>query len=240
MKKLFRLPNKRQKQKIEQSDYSETSKADYVLPQEAILPPILLHRSCKTLFLDPFIQAYSNNDLSGLVIEGLPAPDELHDAWNEIMFEYSGLIKGDNSDYLFQLQKEIAVLEHHIIYIDYSVPFLKLRYDEDIAQEVRYLGYTVPGFTADNYQKSLNLITELAKRKVFDHGNLVDEYNRLNKTVEGKKQSEGEFIRTIVMLAKYQGYNIDRKITTVYDFAQIFNNYLSEMKVKEKQLEKYK
>jgi len=41
------------------------------------------------------------------------------------------------------------------------------------------------------------------------------------------------------MLAKYQGYNIDRKTTTVYDFTQIFNNYLAEMKVKEKQLEKY-
>jgi hypothetical protein len=67
----------------------------------------------------------------------------------------------------------------------------------------------------------------------------VDEYNRLNKTTTGKKQSEDEFVTTVLMLAKYQGYNIDRKTTTVFDFAQIFNNYISEMKIKERQLKKY-
>lgn len=166
--------------------------------------------------------------------------NEVHNAWNEILFEWSGLVKSENSDYLFQLQKEIAVLEHHIIYVDYAVTFLKLRYDVNIAQEVRSLGYDVPQFADNNYHSSLDMITSLAKRKVFDHGELVDEFNRLNKTTTGKKQSEDEFIRTIIMLAKYQGYAIDRKTTTVFDFAQIFNNYLAEMKIKERQLEKYK
>lgn len=238
MRKLFRLPGKWQKSKISQSASSETTKEDYVLPQGAIQSIPTYHRSCKTLPLEAFIQAYCNNDLSGLVIEG-PADIGLQDAFNEIMFEYSGLIKSDNSDYLFQLQKDIAILQHHIIYVDYSVPFLKLRYDEEIAQEVRSLGYEVPAFTNPNYEKSLDRILSLAKTKVFEHGNLVDEYNRLNKTVEGKKQSEDEFLRTVIMLAKYQGYQIDRAKTTVYEFAQIFNNYLSEMKIKERQLEKY-
>src|SRR5690606_7045370 len=125
-------------------------------------------------------------------------------------------------------------------YVDYSVPFLKMRHDEVIAQELRNLGYDVPAFNDPNYEKALDRVLSLAKTKVFDHGNLVDEYNRLNKTVEGKKQSEDEFLRTVIMLAKYQGYAIDRSKTTVYEFAQIFNNYLSEMKATEKQLEKYK
>jgi hypothetical protein len=166
--------------------------------------------------------------------------DEAYDAWNEILFEWSGLVKSENADALFDIQKEIAILEHHIIYIDFTIPFLKLRYDEEIANEVRSLGYDVPQFTDSNYQEALDMITSLAKRKVFDHGELVDEFNRLNKTTTGKKQSEDEFIRTIIMLAKYQGYPIDRKTTTVFDFAQIFNNYISEMKIKERQLEKYK
>jgi hypothetical protein len=165
--------------------------------------------------------------------------DEVHDAWNEVLFEWSGLVKSENSEALFELQKEIAILEHHIIYIDYAVPFLKLRYDEEIAQEVRGLGYEVPVFEDENYQAALGLINSLAKRKVFDHGELVDEFNRLNKTTTGKKQSEDEFVTTVLMLAKYQGYNIDRKTTTVFDFAQIFNNYISEMKIKERQLKKY-
>lgn len=130
-------------------------------------------------------------------------------------------------------------MQHHIIYVDFAVQFLRLKYDEDIAGEVRKLGYDVPEWNDENYQQSLNRIVSLAKTVVFEHGNLVDEYNRLSNTVEGKKQSEEEFIRTIVMLSKYQGYNIDRKTCTVYDFAQIFNNYLLEMREREKQFEKY-
>lgn len=237
MKKQFRLPNKWQKSKIKQSPYTETNKEISTSPQipECLLPAIY-HHSCKTLCLDPFIQAYCNNDLSGLLISGTQN-EEIHSAWNEILFEWSSLVKSENADALFELQKEIAILEHHIIYIDYAVPFLKLRYDEDIANEVRSLGYDVP--QDENYQKALDLITSLAKRKVFDHGELVDEFNRLNKTTTGKKQSEDEFIKTVLTLAKYQGYPIDRKTTTVFDFAQIFNNYISEMKIKERQLQKY-
>lgn len=240
MKKQFRLPNKWQKSKIKQSDFSGTKQEDSALPQVTTPLPCQLHRSCKTLFLELFIQAYCNNDLSGLVIKGAPDTDQLQDAWNEIMFEYSGLIKTENSDYLFSLQKDIAILQHHIIYVDYAVQLLKLRYDDEIANEVRSLGYPVPALEDPKYQKALDMIISLAKTKVFEHGNLVDEYNRLNKTVEGKKQSEDEFVRTVVMLSKYQGYNIDRQVVTVYDFTQVFNNYLSEMRAREKQLEKYK
>jgi hypothetical protein len=165
--------------------------------------------------------------------------DEVHNAWNEVLFEWSGLVKSENSEALFELQKEIAILEHHIIYIDYAVPFLKLRYDEEIAKEVRGLGYEVPVFEDENYQSALDLINSLAKRKVFDHGELVDEFNRLNKTATGKKQSEDEFVRTIVMLSKFQGYDINTSAITTYKFAQIFNNYIFSMREKEKQLEKY-
>ena len=238
MRKLFRLPKRWQKSKIKPSDYSEIPKENSASQPEATQSIPIYHRSCKTLPLEAFIQAYCNNDLSGLIIEGEP-DNGLQDAFNEIVFEYSGLIKSENSDYLFHLQKDIAILQHHIIYIDYAVSFLQLKYDEEIATEVRSFGYAVPQFTDSNYNESLDKIKSLAKTKVFEHGNLVDEYNRLNKTVEGKKQSEDEYIRTVIMLAKYQGYQIDRYKTTVYDFAQIFNNYLSEMKIKERQLEKY-
>jgi len=239
MKKQFRLPKQWQKSKIKQSPYTETNKETSTSPQSPECPsPAIYHHSCKTLCLDPFIQAYCNNDLSGLLISGTKN-EEIHSTWNEILFEWSGLVKSENADALFELQKEIAILEHHIIYIDYAVPFLKLRYDEDIANEVRSLGYDVPQFADENYQGALDLITSLAKRKVFDHGELVDEFNRLNKTTTGKKQSEDEFIKTVLTLAKYQVYPIDRKTTTVFDFAQIFNNYISEMKIKERQLQKY-
>ena len=239
MKKLSRLPNKWRKNKIKQSDFTETKKEDCLLPAPVIPLSATYHRSCKTLPLEPFIQAYCNADLSGLIIEGTPEPDKLQYAWNEVMFDYSGLLKSEKSEYLLSLSWEIAALQHHIIYVDYSVIALKYKYNEHLVNGLAEIGYSVPAFEDKNYQAELNRITSLAKSKIFDLGNLTDEYNRLNKTVEGKKQSEDEFIKTVMMLAKYQGYAIDRKITTVFDFVQIFNNYLAEMQVKEKQLEKY-
>ena len=196
--------------------------------------PGIYHRSCKTLPLDSFIEVYFNYNFSVLLISGQYDPNEVQHAWNEILFDYGRLIKSETSDYLFQLSKDIALLQWHITYVNCSVVYLEKQYDEDIANELRNLGYVVPQFTDDNYQQGLDRITTLVKRIVFDHGNLVDEYNRISNIKEGKKQSEEDFISTIMMLSKHQGYNIDRKTTTVFDFTQIFNNYLTEMKVRQK------
>lgn len=237
MKKLFNLPNKWQKSKTKPLPSTEMNRESLLLPQKPEYPlQATYHRTCKTLPLQAFINASCNNDLSGLLIEGEAKQDELLEAWSEIVFDYSGLVRTENSEHLFSLKKQIAIMQHHIIYIDYAVQFLRIKYDQEIADEVRSFGYDVLEFENEGYQKALNRIESLAKTVVFEHGNLVDEYNRLTNTVEGKKQTEDEFIRTVVMLAKYQGYNIDRLTCTVYEFAQIFNNYLSEMKVREKQL----
>lgn len=240
MRRLSKLPNKWQKNKTEQSPSLEISKDASILPPNQGSPSaVTYHRTCKTLPLEAFINAYCNNDLSGLIISNPNnEPTELQDIFNEILFEYSGLIKSENSGYIFTLSKEIAVLQHHIIYIDYATFYLELAYDEDIAQEVRNFGYTVPEITDPNYQHAIGLIRELAKRVVFDHGNLVDEYNRLSKTISGKKQTEDEFYSTVVMLSKHQGYDIFK--VTVFVFTQVFNNYLREQKLTESQLEKYK
>lgn len=193
----------------------------------------IYHRSCKTLTLDAFIEAYFNHNYEGLLISGT-MDKEVHYAWNEILFNYGRLIKSETGDYLFQLSKDIALLQWHITYVNCSVVYLEKKYDQDIANELRNLGYIVPEPTDENYHEGLNRITSLAKRIVFEHGNLVDEFNSLSNIKKGKRQSEEEFISTVVMLSKYQGYAIDRKTTTVFDFVQIFNNYLTEMTVRQK------
>lgn len=235
MKRLSILLKRRQNRKISSSASTGTNREDFALPPSP--EPQLqasYHRSCKTLTLEPFIQAYCNNQLIGLLISGSSTPEGLQNAWNEILFDYAGLFKTEQSDYIFQLQREIGILQHHVAYVEYSIILLTHRYDDDVVKELVSMGYTIPEFTDENYQQSLSRITSLAKSKVFELSNLVDEYNRLSKTSEGKKQTEEEFIRTVAMLSKYQGYHVDRKTTMVFDFVQIFNNYLTEMSAKEK------
>lgn len=236
MKRLSILQSKKPKNKIESSDFTEMNREGFVLPPETSQSNASYHRSCKTLPLEAFIQAYCNNDLSGLIITGDAAPDQLKFAWNEILFDYAGLFKTEQSEYLLDMSWEIGRLEHHVMYVQYAVFYLKLRYNDDFANELRGMGYIVPQFEDKSYQKALDMITTLATNKVFELNNLQDEYKRLKKTASGKNQSEDEFVQTVAMLSKYQGYYIDTLITTVYRFVMTFNNYLTEMSIRKKQL----
>ena len=79
----------------------------------------------------------------------------------------------------FELAKEISILQRHILYVDNVLLFLKLRYDEEIAQEVRDLGYTVPEFTDPGYPKALEAIESLDRDRVNQLQRLMDEFNNI-------------------------------------------------------------
>lgn len=234
MKRLSTLLKIWQKKKIEQSDYSEMNKADFALPQETNQSGNIFHLSCKTLTLNPFIQALCNNDYTGLLIEGEFIEAEGINAWNEILFEYSGLIDSQDSAYILELSKEIGLLQYHIIYVDNATLLLRTENIEEIAEELRCMGYIIPEFGSQGYLKALDMVVSTAETKIYELEMLRQEYDRLNKTKGGKKQTEEDYIRTVGMISKYQGYNIDRGTISVFDFVQLFNNYLSEMKINQK------
>lgn len=190
----------------------------------------LLHRTCKTLSLYAFIEAYCNDDLSFLVIKGEPTQAELEESWQEILVEYSGLIKNEQSGYIFDLGKQITLLQLDINYLDRVVHFLHYRYDEEIADQLRCMGFSLDAkYGTEEYTNELDMIVSLATTKVFDLGELEEEYKRLNNTATGKKQTEEDLLMTIAALSKYQGYHINKKETTVLEFASIFNLYLKEL-----------
>lgn len=185
------------------------------------------HRSCKTLPLFAFVEAYCNNDLSLLILSGTPTEEELATAWQEIIFEYSSLIKSENSDYLFELEKKIALSGHHIFYVDNATMFLRFQHSLEIVNELRNLGYDLPDMPQEN---DLNKVVSIAKTIVFDLAEMRDEYERLTNTVNGKKQTEDDFYKTIAALSKYQGYRMEPKSTTMTEFCAVFNLFISENK----------
>lgn len=206
--------------------------------QPAIIPLIqtdisasTLHQCCKTLPLLNFIECYCNNDLSYLTITGNPIAEELLTAWNEILFEWAGLIKTENSDMLFNLQKDIVLLQYHIFFVENAVQVLWYKYDVEITNELAWLGYNIADdFGSETYTQQLNTMVSLAKTIVFDLEELQHQYDSLQKTTTGKKQTEEEFGITVSILSKYQGYRIITNETTVKEFAAIFNSFIKENK----------
>ncbi len=195
-----------------------------------------LHRTCKTLPLYNFIECYCNNDLNYLIISGTATKVELQDAWEEVYLEYTSLIKNEKSSYLFDLEKRITLLEYHIKYIDHAKMFLHYGYDEEIANEVRGMGYKLNAeFGSQDYFKQLDLMVSRCKTRIFELGELEEEFKRLLNTVEAKPQNEEDLNITIAMLSKHQGYHINKKETTVLEFCSILNLYLKEIAHRNKQ-----
>lgn len=184
-----------------------------------------------------FKQAYCNNELQGIIVSGHPEPEQLQDAWNEIFFEYASTIKSDNTDYTFQLAKEIGLLEHHITYVDYAVYLLRHIHSPEVVDELIALGYFHLHYSEDKAQwnQQLDRVISLCKTKIFDMEQLMEEYKRLQKTTDGKKQTEEDFNQNVLQLARFQHYRIDQLTTMMDEYVSIFNNMLSESKAREKQ-----
>lgn len=234
------MPGKKQKDTASSSasteTVKETSASSRMTDNNTPSSCRLLRRLSETP-IAVFKQAYCNNDLHGIIVSGHPQQEMLQDAWNEIFFEYASTIKSDNTDYTFQLAKEIGLLEHHISYVDYAVYLLRHLYSAEVVEELRGLGYFHLHYTEDKAQwnQQLDRVISLCKTKLFDMEQLTEEYKRLQKTTDGKKQTEEEFNQNVLQLARFQHYRIDQLTTMMDEYVSIFNNMLSESKAAEKQ-----
>jgi hypothetical protein len=159
-------------------------------------------------------------------VSGTPSDSELKDAWDEILFEYAGRIKNEGSDYLFDLEKRIRLLEYHILYIDQSVDYLLRRTDPIIINEVRELGYDIPDLPS---KEDINRVQSLAVTRVFELGELRKEFDMISKTTTGKKQTPEDFGETVSVLSKYMGFRIDKREIFLDEFTDMFNLYLKEL-----------
>lgn len=204
--------------------------------QQDIQSTATLHRTCQ-LPLDGFIKAHCRGDFSGLIISGDPSNQEILDAWNEIVFEFSGLIKSESTEAQVSLAREIGLLQHHLKYVECACVLLSQRYDIDVINELIRMGYDgeYPEQDPVAMKRQLERVKSLSKTYYYDLDQLFDQYARTMKTQEGKKQSEEDFVKNLAMLSKYQGYRLDRFTLTTEEYAIIFSNYLNEFKYTQKQ-----
>lgn len=195
-----------------------------------------LRRTLSECPIAVFKKALCAGDLSLLIISGQPTDAELLEAWNEIYFDYAAVLKSDNSDYTFNLAKDIGLLKHHLAYVEWAVLFLRLRYEPEVVEELQAIGYFDLEYSEDpaEWERRLKRVISLAKTKVHDLENLEKDYERISKTSEGKSVTEDEFNQTVLELARFQGYRIDQVTTMMDEYVSIFNNFLQDIKIKSK------
>jgi hypothetical protein len=233
MKKQFRWPGKKQRIQERPLDSTGIPKAGSALHPDPDIPASCsLRRTCSEITVGQFRKAHCHGDLSVLIKSGKPSDAELLATWQEIVWELSVLIHTEETSRIFEILKEKGRHEYIIKFVENAVRLLSLRYNETVVFELIQIGF--PGdYGKDDIQvrrRQLSRIISLCKNHVFDLEILTDEYNRLIKTNDGKKQSDEDFLKNIVMLKKW-GYKLDND-TPVDEYAQAMNLYMRESKIK--------
>jgi hypothetical protein len=180
--------------------------------------------------LNVFIDCYCHEIYSGL---GAGTPEEIAEAWQEVVSDWSGLMKNDDSDYLLDLSFRILEHKKHLTFVEYSVFYLERRYDREIIDRlINECGYhgEYPEHDREAYLKQLSRIVSLSKTHAYQLSELNDELERLQQNGDGKKMTEDDFERNILRLSKYQGYRINKFKTSVFEYAHVHNNFIEEIK----------
>lgn len=212
----------------------EITKDGFVSQPERILSKVGLLRSSKEVMLNVFIDCYCH-EIYGELGEG--EPSEIAEAWQELLSEWGGLMKNNDSDYLLDLSFQVLNHKKRLTYVEFAVFYLERRYDREIIDRlINEGGYDgeYPEDDRDAYLKQLSRVMSLSKTHAFQLGELNDELERLQKNSEGKKMTEDDFERNILRLSKYQGYRINKFKTSVFEYAHIHNNFIEEVKNSDK------
>lgn len=208
---------------------------------------IKLH-TIKTLMLEDFIEAICNDKLNVLIIAGEPSQEQLQAAFAEIKTDYTSIIGTIEENSLFDLSREIGMLQSEIFYIEGTcgngseehpvIGLLRIKHIPEMIDELRRMGFdgVFNPNDRERYDNELDRILSLSKTKIFDLECLVSQYNNIEKTSTAKKQTRDEFIKTVHYVAKFQGHLIDRKATSTEDFAFMFSNYIAELNFRKKEV----
>lgn len=223
-----------QKKPAKQLPGSEITKEDYAFQPEAIQYKATLLRTCREVVLDTFIECYFFDNYAGI---GTGTPEEIGEAWMEVVSEYLSLMKNTDTDNYLEVGNEIMQIKWHVLFVTNACFFLSRRFDQEIVDKLIAYGY--PGEYPENdtiaMAKQLDRVLSLSKTQQFRLSELNDEMDRLNVEKHGSKSTPEQMEKDIQRLGKYQGYKIDKKTTTVYEYAQIHNNYFDDI-VREKRI----
>ncbi len=189
-----------------------------------------IHTSCSTLLLSDYIACQVSGDLTRLIIEGMPTPEQLQQAWQQICQEFFDLSEDKQASFELTLLKDIETLNLKIIIIQQSVELLQGYEIPQLIEILRKMGFNFP-FDSDNETKYLaDLKRVLSRAKVFVL-ELNEKQSQLALISKSKESSQEVSIKyydkILAILSQHMKYNIDETKITVGRYAAALNLYIA-------------
>jgi hypothetical protein len=196
-----------------------------------------LYRSIQTLPLDRFITAVCDEDLSSLIIEGVPTEEELNAAWTDIFLEYLDANNDNGARYKITLRRDIAVLEAKLTQVESSLYVLQIYHVQELVDVLRGLGYEdlqLDPANIDQYFADLNDVRNRSRELKIDKELKEIELSELEASdskKERKRADRQSFLNILSRIATFKHVAIIRTSEiTVAEFCAMFSEYLDNIK----------
>ncbi len=189
--------------------------------------------SIHKLSLDKFIDAFCDEDYSGIIIEGKPTEKEIAAAWSDIIEQYTDAMNDDGQKKYISIYKEYqqAKIRHDLVitYIEMLNNYFIPKWAKELNQLVgsSFDFKTALDKSIDEYKKLLlrcynrnkgNLIRyQLAQSK-------LEEIAKVQAEKGGSRPDRAYFTKVMVNLKKMESREIPSSIST-YEFCILVNNY---------------
>lgn len=177
-----------------------------------ILPSWKLFQSCNKISLAIFLDCLFDADFEGLVKHGAPPENEIHIAWDKIFAEYCGLMQSESYNELFEVTKQINVIEAKIILVENICQHLEISPDEGLINILKELGLR-PGDPVD-----IKGVRTRAKKFLIEIEQKKLDYKKLMTT--NKEISRDYFYDLLSMLSHEFQYAVKPQDITVYQFCK--------------------
>lgn len=191
-----------------------------------------LYSRCDEIPLSNFIDCLCDNNLNRLKKNKyFPVINRWkQEAWSILGEEYSQKTDGDKYKATINITKDIYRDVCRLLAIDTCINRLVNKYDKDAADILRNFGYKL-SFNADDREKYLNelaIVKKKVKIIVLSLEKNREKYEKLSdkKAITGNERDE--FINTLTILSKHQGYRINPDVTTLLEYLNILDNYKKE------------
>jgi hypothetical protein len=224
-----------------------TEQLEPTLQQDTQLPATY-HQKCSELLYDTFIKVMVEEDVTHLIISGIPTLLQLQDAWYDILQEYSELIQSEKAKSIFEAWRKCVYTDWQIKYVESVIFKFRMKhpetgaylYDAEHAARIVELGYESidPPEDEEVYLNQVNMLESMAKTLIVFLNQYTVDYNLLNPKQENPiKRKVADYDTELAVLSKFMGDWLDKKIRTVSDVCSVinvYNQYIDQQKKAER------
>lgn len=186
------------------------------------------YESIQELPLNIFIEIMNTSNYLLLKKSGKGKKEKAFFLWSKIIQEYNSLTENEGQKHIVQLLQFVALMELKIRTVNYCLSSLKMNFNQDLADFANFFGIRTKITRLNKYEGIKKAETEL-KRMI----SAVEDKKRELERIEEKnsnKTSKNSFESILLDLSKFQGYSINSKQMTVFEFCLLLNKYKEHIK----------